>query len=318
MPIFKSLLAMISIAFLSVFFFAQTSFSAAIKVLTYNVCWECLSNSSKGSAGRLGALCNWTTKDDQNVTECSVNMAKTIDDASAAYGGSSIPYDFVGLQEAQHMEPFKEISAALKPLTMVDLNNSLVSFYDHNKYTLNKAIKGKFGAIQGSRGGRPILISIFNENIIFINLHAPHLKTDIRTTIEDALSETLISSLTSEEIKGLEHHRIIVTGDFNDHNGAIFVDEKNGQEFIPFRKAGIMTKVYLASENPVRTCCSNSVPYNSPRPESSGAPRVLSQGDYVFDSEPKTSFTSFKKEVPTNYLVDIPQSDHLPVIYFAQ
>ena len=283
-----------------VFGLLWTTTASAIKVLSYNVCWECMSHSSTGTAGLLGETCTWTTKNNVKITICGNNIAKQIDNISHHYG-ADIPFDFVGLQEAKNWENLQQVSKALKNLKVVPYK--VVSFYDGNKYNLQKTINTEF------EPGRPIQILIFKEGIIFVNLHAPHLKKgSLRQYIEDKLSSALISKLTNTEIGALKNFRIIVVGDFNDHSSSLYNDNLNGQYFVPFRKAHLLTPVFFSPDKKeeILSCCKTAIPYPKP-------PKFTS--DYIFDSKPKSEFKSVRLKVPSNYDYDLPSSDHLPIIY---
>jgi endonuclease/exonuclease/phosphatase family metal-dependent hydrolase len=283
----------------------EASSNEGIKVLTYNICWECLSNSSSGTAGNLGKQCLWTKKNNVKVTTCAVNMANTIDETSAHYGGLQRPFDFVGLQEAKHSaDALQRMSEALENLYVVDPNSGLLSFYNGAKYTLRHKISSSFSS------GRPILILIFKEKFIFVNVHAPHIKSNNRQFFEEKLSEALQSRLGKDEIAALKDHRIIVVGDFNDHRNALTIDEKAGKYFVPFRNAGLMTPVFLENTDDLGACCSTRIPYEKNK-------RLL-KGDYIFDSVSKKDSSKFYLKVPSNYDYTKPGSDHLPVIYLAK
>lgn len=283
-------------------FFAHATM--AIKVLSYNICWECMSGSSEGSAGKLGQNCIKITKNKINFTTCAENIATQIDNFSEYYGGANNSFDFVGLQESKDWQTLYKLSPALSKLKAVE--GKVISLYDGNKYTLEKAINSQF------EPGRPIQILIFKEKVIFVNLHAPHAssypKQSLKQYLENKLSSALKLGLNDDKkIDELREHRIIVVGDFNDHHSSLFNDLQKG-EFAPFREARLTTPVFLpyVDKNDLLSCCSQSIPYKHP-------PRFLS--DYILDSKPKKSMKSIRLKVPSNYDYDLISSDHLPIIY---
>jgi hypothetical protein len=271
-----------------------------------------MSNAKTGSAKALGQQCPYNAKNPK-LTICADNIAKQIDNISKEYGGLSTPFDFVGLQENENWQQLKENSAALKDLTTAGGNGFAVSFYDGKKYSKPQIIESKF------ESGRPVQILIFKENIIFVNLHAPHTAAYKGSTLKKYLEEKLSSILSQKisKIDALKNHRIIIVGDFNDHHSSLFDDDKNKKYFVPFRNAGLLTPVYLASPAPwnppilkeeMLSCCSTQVPYNK---------KKLMPSDYIFDSKEKTpaNFKSIRLKVPSVYDYNLPTSDHLPIIY---
>lgn len=279
------------------FFFAYNS--SAIKVLTYNICWECMSGTStEGSAKELGAKCVLDIK--KKRTYCAENIGDEIDRIydhynSAKYENGEIePWDFIGLQEAKDYKTLINTSSSLKELKSA-ARSGLATFYNP-KYTLKKEIYGKVSA-----GGRPVQILIFSPDTIFINVHAGHNPT--QRDLENNIGKTLKANMRSSEISKLKEHRLIVVGDFNDHDGILWANQKKGMPFRPLNSAGISTPVYLPAAPP-KTCCKMDIPYP--------ITRVKSPGDYIFDS---VRNADFKFKVPTFYDKNTPKSDHLPVIY---
>jgi hypothetical protein len=273
--------------------------SSPLKVLTYNVCYECMTNSSSGSAGALGKLCTFTTKDGVKVTSCAVNIAKAIDDISDYYGGEH-PYDFVALQENANWKELQKISKTLRKMEAINHKTNI--FYNGDKYTLDTSINSQF------EPGRPVQILVFKEGIIVVSLHAPHIKSGLKNYIEEHLSKILQSKLSKERIQSMANYEIIVTGDFNDHSYSIGAEEKKGNYLTPFKHAGLMTQVYLMPTEDIGSCCSNLVPYPMKK--------TMMRGDYIFDSIKKDRLSSFRLKVPSTYKADLPHSDHLPIIYF--
>ena len=75
-------------------------------VLSYNICWECMTHSSQGTAGSLGAKCNFIDAPLNQTTLCAKNMAQLIE---AIPGQSRIKgYDFIAFQEAARWEQIKK------------------------------------------------------------------------------------------------------------------------------------------------------------------------------------------------------------------
>lgn len=281
--------------------------AVAIKVLSYNICWECMTNSSRGTAGPLGSRCDWmaqqTGSQSLKVTKCASNIAKTIDAASDLFGGARVGYDFVGLQEAAGWQDLQKMARTLKNMRATSFVLGLdhfVTFYAPT-YRLIKKIQGGF-----ERYSRPYQILVFQNGIIFVNLHAPHGWRI--SNMEDKLSAALKSNTTLQERNIYKKYRIIIAGDFNDDKpageGRYYPAQLSNRPFAPFSKAGIPTKVYLNAKPPI-TCCSTRLPH---RPG-------YFKGDYIFDSIYIKDRVTLG--VPSNYDYQTPKSDHLPVIYNA-
>ena len=281
-----------------IFSFLLSNSSFAIKVLTYNICWECMTGTGdQGSAKALGKICKFIPG--KKKTYCAENIAEEIDSIYEHYNseiyassGSIEPWDFVGMQEAKNIE---SLDSALSLQSLKKVSGSGLSTLYNPNYTLQRTLYGRITS------GRPVQVLIFS-NIIFINLHAPH--NPKASLIEQKIGEAFKNrknKLSQSDIDKLKNHRIIVVGDFNDHDGIFWKNQKKYNPFRPLRAIGIDTPVYLPGEPP-KSCCSTKVPLN----------RVTLVGDYIFDS---TINTDFKFKVPSLYNKNTPKSDHLPVVY---
>lgn len=260
--------------------------SDTMLILSYNICWECMSHSTKrGSARQLGALCTWDGPIEDSTTMCARNMAADIDTIPSLSGFAN--YDLVGLQESSHWRALQRAAqgslAQLQPVSHKSKDEFIVSFYDSSRYSLSQHIPGEFAP------GRPFQISIFNEDLIFVNLHFDNGPSDM-ALVEEALSTALQAAVP--ERAGLNDDRIIVCGDFN-----LAVADS----LMPFKGAGINTVCHLAT--PPITCCSNDVPWKA------GTAGRKAPGDLIFDSR-----TVARPTVPSTYDAKLPQSDHLPVV----
>ncbi len=288
-PVMKQNRQLLLLALLSFFclplFSAGVSQSppAGIKVLTYNICWECM--TGKNAMGRHCPL----VAGHATQTVCTTNIADMLKNADSHYEG----IDFIALQEASRFTELDVLIPSMMPKFKKTHHKSgpedQVTFYNHAKYNLEKEIVSEFSS------GRPYQILIFKEKIIFVNLHNPHLdpKKNPASYMEEKLSEGLTQKLTSAEIKSLQGFRIILAGDFNDSDNLLRV-------LTPFKGAGISTQVSLKVVNPPKTCCSHTL--------STGHSGTY---DYVLDSNAAVPLLF---EVPKGYDPTTPKSDHLPVM----
>lgn len=248
-----------------------------ISILTYNICWECMTHSRT-----LGASCSIVSG---QKTICTQNVAEIIKKAAEDYGD----LDFIALQEATHHEIIEQdVPTVFSNFDNVSHKSGLeeqTTYYNKNMYTLWKKITGEF------QSGRPYQILLFTQKVILVNLHNGHTAT--REKMELALSKGLTAHLTQEEITSLQSYRIILAGDFNDHHTAL-------RKLAPFSYAGISTEVSLKISSPPNTCCTN--------PGTAGHTSAI---DYILDSNPSLPI---RLEIPAHYEWKTPASDHLPVI----
>jgi endonuclease/exonuclease/phosphatase family metal-dependent hydrolase len=261
-------------------------FSPPVGVLTYNICWECMTNSSKGSAGALGAVCHPITPGSL-ITTCAQNIAKLFEDIVAA--GQHL--DIVGLQEATRwQELIAQAPHSLGTMKVAQQKKGraeIVTLYNDTHLTLESAV---YDILEP---GRPLQILIFREGLIFINLHQGHDKNIENLT--GLLSAKLQHAIPEkEERRLLNHFRIIATGDFNDHHTPL-----RFTRFQPFAGAGINTTIKV--KTPLKTCCdvkTTNAHWNGGH-----------YGDYVLDSvEAEANL------IPQQYNYQGLYSDHLPVL----
>lgn len=290
---------------------AGSAVAEPLTVLSYNVCWQCMSPGRYG----LGGQCRDTTVMDGGVTRavttCSEAMGKAID-------GYAQRYDFVGLQEASNWRDFRflapntlgKMQAITRPRSG---SEEMVIFYDPNRFT------HRFTSMNGDMGrGRPIMVNLFTDDqgarYAYVNLHNCHAGCSFQKlthAIDDALRHTGEHDNDSNPIKRsaadyavvaqfLSEARIIVTGDFNEV--AYQQTGDNEVSWPPFFDAGIDTRTKV--EDAPTTCCSTRIPWRC-----SGLEPWCRPGDYVFDSA-----SAARPFVPAGYDDTVPQSDHKPVL----
>jgi exonuclease III len=169
-----------------------------LKILTYNVCWECISGSNKGSAKIQGEKCG-KTKQINNKNLCYRNVSKI-----ASYSN----FDIICLQEGNiglAKNIIKKLGSNYKLVYSKSCNEHSILIY--NSLKLKK--KGKRFSGQLEECGRAFLYQTFidiksNKEIVVGNFHGPHLKYDWVTKY--ILKSNKLSSNKS---------RIIILGDFN-------------------------------------------------------------------------------------------------------
>ena len=187
--------------------YIKRNFNNHINVLTYNVCWECISRESKsGSAKNYGKRCG-SNKSKHN--KCFNNIVNLC---------SNFPYTFICLQEG-NIELANEIILKLikknkgkysKIVKKSDKEDSII-IYRSDLFKKGKFIK--YGHIDEI--GRPYLfqdfININNKERLYIgNIHGPHVDTNI-----DCLKwiKKYLNIIFKNQI--LNDKKIIIMGDFN-------------------------------------------------------------------------------------------------------
>lgn len=282
---------------------AGTDGSAAagnpLLVLSYNVCWQCMTHTSSGSATHLGSDCVFV-QGKTKTTICAEHMAALIERTPGDYGAAN--YDFVSIQEGSNWPALAAAAPnTLGKLTARPYKNGRewgVTFYDPSKYQLTNV--HTYGGDSGH--GYTFEVLIFEPNeLIFVNVHNCHdyQQCDL-TTLEEQLSHFLLGlHLDPEELQKLKSFRVIAAGDFNE-SGQGGLHGPGGTQgelsFAPFAFASIPTTVSV--ENPPVTCCSQRTPWSGFR-----------SGDFILDSQGAVT-----PVIPKGYDRNLIQSDHLPVV----
>lgn len=169
-----------------------------LKILTYNVCWECIKGVNKGSAKILGEKCK-NTKMINGTNLCFRNIS---------YISSYTNFDLIGLQEASLKLANNIINKLGKHYKMITSKSCMeYSIIIYNSKKLKKIGKNYSGYIEEC--GRPYIYQKFiyiqnNNEILVGNFHGPHLKYDWVTKYINK-SNTISNSKT----------KIIIFGDFN-------------------------------------------------------------------------------------------------------
>ena len=268
-----------------------------MRILTYNISWECMTNSTLGSAGELGNICMQKSK---NNFYCKNNFIHFLKDKF----NNNILYDAISLQEASNLNDIHILLPELQNLNYkifhsISNNEKMITIFNLNIFKIINFINGEF------KSGRPLQIFILknlntNENIIYVNLHYCTLNKDFNSC--GNLTNILTDYLKKIEInyyKLYQNYRIILTGDFNHDininysNKYNLIENENKLIFKPFKNLNLVQTI-----NPLKTCCYKKT-FNS---------KIEFNSDLIMDS----------KTICKNYLVKIPLflneiSDHLPV-----
>ena len=254
-----------------------------------------------------------------------------VNDGIKLIGNNKYLYDFIALQEIKDIPSQwgllkKEINI-INPTFLSNYNYSIttignagiMTLFNKNYYTLIKVISSKF-----INNDRPIELLIFQENIIYINLHAPHsnvdielikMKIDLKLSVQEKIiikfnflknkiikllykAKRFIEFENKSNIKNFNNYRIIISGDFND-------DIKNN--FLNYKKYFKNLKFY--KKKSLNTCC------------------YISQNkiknykfDHILDSfNNNFKFLTLNKKIQTKYNIKSEKeykdymSDHIPV-----
>lgn len=286
-------------------------------VLSYNICYQAMTNSPHGSAATLGKLCV-PAKGVHGLTICAEHMAVMIDQLPQSLNFAN--FDLVGLQEAnrwdllqnQTSQTLNKMTPLHSTVTSDGTTMHMTSFYDPAKYTLVKHYEGSL------RSQRPfqILVLVYNsssEGIIFINVHAPQSYTQFEDIEAELYNGVQALNLTAAE----KQYRIIATGDFNNTDWDWTAQDLKRKSWMPFQKSGIMVPIGIS--NVIFSCSEddgNWLDARNPKCDIHnpvGNPDCIKKasrgGDYIFDSKNAAII-----QVPPKYDPGVLQSDHLPVV----
>lgn len=281
-----------------------------LNIITYNVCWEALQCESSRANGSID-MSHCCSKGDKTQNVCVKNIAEIL------IKGSDKPFDFMALQEIREDKPLqwptllKQIKLFMPDFesvysvasAMPNISSGIMLIYS-NRFTLKKNIVGDLltepHALPG-RTGRPYQIVVFNQGLIYINVHLPH-RNELRKTHSDL--EEIIPTKIAGELKRLPeyndpNYQIILSGDFN-------IDPRKPIDFVQKFLDGSSRKFYV-SEKDIGTCCD---------PIETGKYKYDMLYDHIFNTigQPVIYKTIdrllIKKDSTNNKLI----SDHLPII----
>lgn len=308
----------------------------SIAILTWNVCWGCMSadvtSSGDISSKTLAEKCRDEKKKNSNSHVCLINVSNAIDKNN---------YDFIGLQEATNWGEIRDMFNTDKEYYIIHhkvpvikvrgVYEDIVTIYNSTKFKILYAFVGNCV----NTDGRPYQILVFQDikntlnHFIIINIHAPHNwnKTQLEHFLSDAIKKNGIdlSNNSYKSFYNLEDDKlyklvdittkiktinpfVVAMGDFNDHGHGKF-----WEGIIPFRRAGLdnLKDIEIkTNKEPPKSCC---VGRNSLR-NTTNIDDLY--GDYVLIDTKKLNYIN-ENQILSNFEINAdkyPTSDHLPVI----
>lgn len=194
-----------------------TTLTSEYSLLTYNVCWECMSGTgNRGSAAAYGAKCSKHNTD--KGTACRKNVIHLCGLQKYAFIAIQEGEDYLASQiiEQLHLNGHTQY----EKLVWIDGVSSSILLY--NKDMFNVEGNMSHGNIVrnsgGAERGRPYLAQIFRdvnskELIGVMTLHGPHSSYSIRANVKTAFEK-------------IDNHdnisKLIIMGDFNKQNSNNF------------------------------------------------------------------------------------------------
>jgi len=257
-----------------------------IYVMTYNVSWESLESVN---SGRLD-MTHCKVKD---INLCVDNIAQIIGKIGIKKNNSNL-FDFIALKEINDSKnQWVSLQNKMNPLLLSKMNveftkigkAGIITMYD-KKYSLITKIEGNLST---GNDIRPYHILVFNQNIIFINLHMPHQKQNESFKIIYNQIKKII-----QINQKLINYKIIMGGDFNNNNPI---------EFKYYQKISQLFEIKLNQEpNKLTSCCTNI----SKSTYQKTYDHIFSNLQYLtyYTLEPIDYFESNDKKM---------MSDHLPI-----
>ena len=316
--------------------------SDVINILSYNICWGCMSSNETSSndvtAKFLATEC-YNLKKTTGENICLKNVSQVI---------SNKKYDIIGLQEATNWRDILEINSHLREMkyvhslteatilrTGVKIYADLVTFYNGNKFRLNAVKQGNLD--NDHNDARPYHILFLthlasNYKFLIINLHngkgekynIPFISYTLGKEINmcvvpDSINQNLENiqemGLTDiSDIIGKNVFKTIVLGDFNDS-----IEQKPQQDYweklnpiLSMQFRNLDKIIVRLPQKPPNTCC---IGYGNIRGQKlpEGAPERWAIdrfiGDYILISR---DLEYLGEPVKIVKYID-PGTDHLPV-----
>ena len=269
------------------FFNNNNIFILYMKILSFNVSWECMTNSESGTAMHLGKICKNLS---QNNFQCRDNLIIYLRQIRNNYN----EFDILCFQEATNLEVLKkEFNQDFMFYSNQSGNEIMITIINLNKFLVRDIIPGEF------KVGRPFCIFILEskldgKTIILVNLHycSSHNK-DKCNHINFYLTQSLKNKYPNYNVD-FSNSRIIVAGDFNYHVNQNLIDENNNiLVFKPFQQLS-----QLKAKKPFESCCYHKK-FNDP---------INYITDLIFDSHYINQINILKPNIQI--------SDHLPIVSF--
>ena len=143
------------------FFNNNNIFILYMKILSFNVSWECMTNSESGTAMHLGKICKNLS---QNNFQCRDNLIIYLRQIRNNYN----EFDILCFQEATNLEVLKkEFNQDFMFYSNQSRNEIMITIINLNKFLVRDIIPGEF------KVGRPFCIFILESkftNSLFLQL----------------------------------------------------------------------------------------------------------------------------------------------------
>lgn len=275
-------------------------------IISYNLSWATQDDKVAGSEKNFVKYCKRQAslasyKSINKLSYCTNNLANFLINMVQKYN-----LEIIGIQE-----PSTNNIEIIKTL----INNQSDQIYEtfHSKKyntvasvsiiyntNLGKPINISEGNLHPNNG-RPFQVLFFPKvKYLVINSHWKHnlLISEYKSKLME-LQNKVKTSFKRKNLLLSNISRIIFMGDFNDHRKRL---NKNRQHFT-IKFLGKILKCGDTQGNGIpNTCCFNP-------PKIQVGKSLPSKGDYILDTETQKYFG-----VPEEYSLNIPHSDHLPVI----
>lgn len=277
--------------------------SASYHILTYNICWQAMSNTAAGSTPELGEMC---VKNPDGTTLCMRNLIDFIE------AHDHIKFDIIGLQESNRYNTIIKHSNTLKKLNYLVHRSGIediVTFYNP-EFKLEALYVGEFNS------GRPFQILVFDQMVV-VNLHNNHNQSveELEAKLSDGfnkLHRAYSKTKTGLKIK-LEEQVTIYDSIITDKRPLVLLGDFNMKRYktkfvcAPFSKSNAaktskhIKPLVVATKSLVKSCCSDKT--------ISDKFNYTLSGDFVLSSRSSTI-----NKVPEGYDYSSLISDHLPVM----
>lgn len=270
----------------------RTHHATTLKVLTYNICWDCMKGEKKRSstAYTLASRCSQHVHN-QRTTPCLRQVATNIEHILRTNSG----VDLVGLQEASRYLQIRELSPLLA--AMKQYHNTIrgeeIVLYVGPKY--NVEWHG-----YGNVSNRPLQVFRLKTHqrgnfVVVVHLHNHHDAKGTPSAIQIGIKNVL--NIDRELSKVPANASVVCLGDWNDPQQTI-------PGFQPFLYCNIPLKTTAVTAEPPypKSCCSTGLPNDK---------HMSGIADYVLSNYPTKNALALPLDT-LNTQGDA--SDHYPVI----
>ena len=265
----------------------------ALFILTYNVCWGCMTGDAKDrTASKLAVRCGRELG--RQPTQCLLQVAQNIETIEEDFAPNG--YDLVGLQEASNWRDLRSRCACLQSMQVVEGRvgrEDMVLFY-------GAKLQLQWHSL-GNVSRRPLQVALFHADdreLLVVHLHNGHGKNGAKEVIQSSLAAMDLH----DKIDALSDDCVIIClGDWNDPNETI----PDFAPFANFDNSKIQKKIVRFQGKLPRSCCST-------RENDARRPYA---GDSVLSSKPADAAVNM---IPLESLLqagDVQDaSDHFPVL----